>query len=49
MHVKETVTILDATAAAAAANNVIKKVIFKNCTLFTNCKSEINNDVVMSM
>ena len=58
MHVKETVTILDATAAAAAANNVIKKVIFKNCTLFTNCISEINNkqldnahdnDVVMSM
>ena len=58
MHVKETVTILDATAAAAAANNVIKKVIFKNCTQFTNCISKINNkqldvahdtDVVMSM
>ena len=29
--------------AAAAANNTNKKVIFKNCALFTNCKCKINN------
>ena len=42
----------------AAANNVNKKVIFKNCAPFTNCISEINNtqidnakyiDIVMPM
>ena len=41
----------------AAANNFNEKVIFKNCTPFTDCISEINNthvdnakdiDVVMS-
>ena len=31
------------TADAAAANNTNKKVIFKNCTPFTNCISKINN------
>ena len=29
--------------AGAAANNTNKKVIFKNCALFTNCISKINN------
>ena len=42
----------------AAASNTNKKVIFKNCTSFTNCISEINNtqvdnakdiDIVMPM
>ena len=46
------------TAAGAAANNINKKVIFKNCAPFTNCISEINNtqidnakgiDIVMPM
>ena len=46
------------TAAAAAANNANKKVIFKNCSPVTNCISKINNtqiynaeytDIVMSM
>ena len=45
-------------AAAAAANNANKKVIFKNCSPFTNCISKINNtqidnaeyiDIVMPM
>ena len=30
-------------AAGAAANNINKKVIFKNCAPFTNCISKINN------
>ena len=42
----------------AAANNINRKVIFKNCAPFTNCISEINNtqvdnakdiDIVMPM
>ena len=45
-------------AAQGAANNTNKKVIFKNCTPFTNCISKINNtqiynakdiDIVMPM
>ena len=45
-------------AADADANNSNKKLIFKNCALFTNCISEINNtqvdnakdiDIVMTM
>ena len=44
--------------AGAAANNIRKKVIFKNCTPFNSCISEINNtqidnakyiDIVMPM
>ena len=31
------------TGTAAAPSNRNKKVIFKNCTSFTNCISEINN------
>ena len=48
----------DSAADGAAANKTDKKVIFKNCALFTNCISKINNsqianteniDIVMSM
>ena len=44
--------------ASAAANNIGKKVIFKNCSPFTNCISKINNiqidnaeyiDIIMPM
>ena len=31
------------TETAAAPNNVNKKVIFKNCAPFTNCRRKINN------
>ena len=41
--VKRTITVNNTAAADADANNANKKVIFKNCTLFTDCKSEINN------
>ena len=41
--VKGTITVDDTSVAGAAANNTNKKVIFKNCALFTNCISEINN------
>ena len=65
--VKGTITVNNTAAAAAAAaaaagavavNNANKKVIFKNCAPFTNCRSEINNtqidnakdiDIVMPM
>ena len=55
--VKGTISVNN-TAAAGAANNTNKKVIFKNCTPFTNYISEINNtqidnakdiDIVMPM
>ena len=45
-------------AASAAANNANKKIIFKNCSPFTDCISKVNNtqvddakdsDVVMPM
>ena len=56
--VKGTITVNNTAAAGADANNTNKKVIFKNCALFTNCISEINNaqvdnaedtDIVMPM
>ena len=56
--VKGTITVNNTAAAGAAANNTNKKVIYKNCALFTNCISEINNmqidnakdiDIVMLM
>ena len=56
--VKGTISVNNTAAAGAAANNTNKKVIFKNCTPFTNCISEINNtqidnakdiDIVMPM
>ena len=55
--VKETIVVPN-TGTAVAPNNTYKKVIFKNCAPFTDCKSEINNkeihhakyiDVVMPM
>ena len=56
--VKGTITVADTAAARAAANNVNKKVIFKNYVSFTSCIIRINNtqvddaqyiDVVMIM
>ena len=56
--VKGTISVNTTAAADANANNTNKKVIFKNCALFTNCISEINNtqidnakdiDIVMPM
>ena len=41
--VKRTITVNNTAAADVDANNANKKVIFKNCALFTDCKSEINN------
>ena len=43
IHVKGTITVTNAAAADANANNTNKKVIFKNCASFTNCISKINN------
>ena len=42
IFVKGTISVNN-TADGAAANNINKKVIFKNCAPFTNCISEINN------
>ena len=56
--VKRTNSVNKTAAQGAAANNINKKVIFKNCAPFTNCISEINNtqidnakdiDIVMPM
>ena len=56
--VKGTIGVNNTAAQGATANNNNKKVIFKNCTPFTNCISEINNkqidnakdiDIVMPM
>ena len=56
--VKGTISVNNTAAQGAAANNINKKVIFKNCALLTNCVSEINNtqidnakdiDIVMPM
>ena len=41
--VKGTISVNNTAAQGAAANNTNKEVIFKNCTPFTNCISEINN------
>ena len=41
--VKGTISVNNTAAAAAAVNNINKKVIFKNCAPFTNCINEINN------
>ena len=52
------ISVEDTSAVAEAENNTSKKVIFKNCTPFTDCISKINNtqvdnakdiDVVMPM
>ena len=56
--VKGTISVTNTAVAGVAANNINKKVIFKNCVPFTNCISEINNtqidnakdiDIVMYM
>ena len=56
--VKGTISVNNTVAADTAVSNGDKKVIFKNCTPFTNCISEINNtqvdnakdiDIVMAM
>ena len=56
--VKGTISVNNTAAGGATANNINKKIIFKNCAPFTNCISEINNtqidnakdiDIVMAM
>ena len=56
--VKGNIAVNNNGGAGAAANNIIKKVMFKNCSPFTNCISKINNtqidnaeyiDIVMPM
>ena len=56
--VKGNISVKNTAAAGAAANDIGKKVIFKNCAPFTNCISKINNtqidnaeyiDIVMPM
>ena len=58
IFVKGNITVINSAADGAAANNTNRKVIFKNCALFTNCISKINNtqidnaeyiDIVMPM
>ena len=41
--VKETITVENAAAAGADANNANKKIIFNICAPFTSCISRINN------
>ena len=43
VQVKRTVSVNNTVAAGTDATNNNKKVIFKNCALFINCISEINN------
>ena len=43
MLVKGTLTVPNTVGAVSASNNRNNKVIFKNCALFTDCTSEINN------
>ena len=56
--VKGSITVDNTAAGGAVANNTDKKLIFKNCSSFTNCISKINNtqidnaeyiDIVMPM
>ena len=56
--VKGNITVNNNAGVGAAANNINKKVIFKNCAPFTNCISKINNiqidnaeyiDIIMPM
>ena len=41
MFVKGSITVSNTAADGAAVNNTNKKVIFKNCVPFTNCKRKI--------
>ena len=43
IRVRGAISVNNTAAADAAANNTNKKVIFKNCSPFTKCISEINN------
>ena len=45
---KGNITVNNTAGAGAAANNTNKRVIFKNCTPFAECKSETNNTQVDS-
>ena len=56
--VKETITVNNTATADTNANNTNKKLIFKNCSVFTDCLTEVNNtqvdnakflDIVMNM
>ena len=56
--VKGNISVNNNAGAGTTANNIGKKVIFKNCALFTNCISKISNtqidnaeyiDIVMPM
>ena len=54
IHIKGSMRVPNRADADATVNNINKKVIFKNCSPFNNCTSEIINDahdidVVMSM
>ena len=44
--VKGAIAVSNTAEAVADENNIDKKVIFKNCALFTNCINEINNTQV---
>ena len=46
MHVKGTITFPNTEAAGVAVNDTNKKVIFKNCTPFTDFITETNNTQV---
>ena len=41
--VKEIITVANTAAQGTATNNADKKVIFKHCAPFINCRSRINN------
>ena len=45
IHVKGTITMPNMAATGAAVNNTNKKVIFKNCAAFANCRSKLINEV----
>ena len=46
IHVKATIAVLNTAAAVASVNDTNKNIIFKSCTPFTNCTSEMNNTQV---
>ena len=46
IFVKGNIVVSNTTDAGAAVNNTNKKVIFKNCSSFTNCITQINNTQV---
>ena len=44
--VKGTMTAPNTAVAGSAVNNTNEKIIFKNCAIFTDCITEINNTQV---